>query len=47
MGAMELMAVHGAAAMLDAAKLSPGDRVRLAVRQDGDAISLVWIERVR
>ena len=47
MGAMEMMAVHGAPATLDAAQLSPGDRVRLAVRQDGDAVRLVWIERVR
>lgn len=47
MGAMEMMAVRGAPATLDAAQLSPGDRVRLAVRQDGDAVSLVWIERVR
>ena len=47
MGAMEMMAVHGAPPTLDAAQLSPGDRVRLAVRQDGDAVSLVWIERVR
>jgi copper binding protein CusF len=47
MGAMEMMAVRGPAATLDAARVSPGDRVRLAVRQDGDAVSLVWIERMR
>jgi Cu/Ag efflux protein CusF len=47
MGAMEMMAVRGSAATLDAARLSPGDRVRLAVRQDGDAVTLVWIERMR
>jgi len=47
MGAMEMMAVRGSPAALDAARLSPGDRVRLAVRQDGDAVSLVWIERLR
>jgi hypothetical protein len=46
MGAMEMMAVHGAAATLDAARLSPGDRVRLAVRQEGDTVTLIWIERV-
>ena len=46
MGAMELMAVRGSAAALDAARLSPGDRVRLAVRQQGDEITLVWIERM-
>jgi Cu/Ag efflux protein CusF len=47
MGAMEMMAVRGSAAALDAARLSSGDRVRLAVRQDGDAVTLVWIERMR
>jgi Cu/Ag efflux protein CusF len=47
MGAMEMMAVRGSSAVLDAAQLTPGDRVRLAVRQDGDEVSLVWIERVR
>ena len=47
MGAMELMAVHGSPAILDAARVVPGDRVRLAVRQDGDTVTLVWIERSR
>jgi hypothetical protein len=47
MGAMELMAVRGSPVTLDAAQLTPGDRVRLAVRQQGDTVSLVWIERVR
>ncbi|HXU89092.1 MAG TPA: hypothetical protein VFQ62_09590 [Methylomirabilota bacterium] len=47
MGAMEMMAVRGSPAVLDAARLTPGDRLRLAVRQDGDEVSLVWIERVR
>ena len=47
MGAMEMMAVRGAPATLDAARISPGDRVRLAVRATGDEISLVWIERER
>ena len=46
MGAMELMAVRGSASALDGARLSPGDRVRLAVRQQGDEITLVWIERM-
>lgn len=46
MGAMEMMAVHGPPAALDAAALAPGERVRLAVRQDGDALVLVWIERI-
>jgi hypothetical protein len=45
MGAMETMAVRGAPAALDAAGLRTGDRVRLAVRQDGDVLVLVWIER--
>jgi hypothetical protein len=47
MGAMEMMAVRGSPATLDAARVTPGDRVRLAVRPDGDAITLVWIERLR
>lgn len=47
MGAMEMMAVRGAAATLDAAQVAPGDRVRLAVRQQGDDVSLVWIEKTR
>jgi hypothetical protein len=47
MGAMEMMAVRGEPAALDAAQVSPGDRVRLAVRQDGDTVTLVWIERLR
>lgn len=46
MGAMEMMAVRGSAAALDAARVTPGDRVRLAVRPDGDAVTLVWIERL-
>jgi hypothetical protein len=45
MGSMEMMAVRGAPATLDAARLSPGDRVRLAVRPHGDEIQLVWVER--
>jgi len=45
MGAMEMMAVRGAPETLDAARLSPGDRVRLAVRARGDEIVLVWVER--
>jgi hypothetical protein len=46
MGAMELMAVRGDPSMLDHAALTPGQRVRLAVRQDGDALVLVWVERL-
>lgn len=47
MGAMEMMAVHGTPATLDGAGLQPGDRVRLAVRPEGDALRLLWIERLR
>ena len=45
MASMEMMAVRGASATLDAAGLSPGDRVRLAVRPHGDEIQLVWVAR--
>ena len=47
MGAMEMMAVRGPAPAFDAARVVPGDRVRMAVRQDGEAVTLVWIERIR
>lgn len=47
MGAMEMMAVRGTPAALDSANLSPGDRVRLAVRPQGDEIVLVWVEKQR
>lgn len=47
MGAMEMMAVRGSAVALDAARVVPGDRVRLAVRQQGDEVTLVWIEKTR
>jgi hypothetical protein len=47
MGAMEMMAVRGSAATLDAARVTPGDRVRLAVRQNGDEVTLIWIEKIR
>jgi hypothetical protein len=47
MGAMELMAVFAAPAELDAARLEPGERVRLAVRPRGDELHLVWIERLK
>lgn len=41
MGAMELMAVFGEPALIDAAGVSPGDRVRLAVRSvDGQLTAL-------
>ena len=47
MGAMELMAVRGAPEVLDAARLTRGERVRLAVHPRGDEIVLVWIEHER
>ncbi|HEV8472373.1 MAG TPA: copper-binding protein [Methylomirabilota bacterium] len=47
MQAMEMMAVRGAPATLDAAGLKPGERVRLAVRQSGDELTLLRIERER
>jgi Cu/Ag efflux protein CusF len=47
MGAMEMMAVRGSPAVLDAAGLTPGERVRLAVRQEGETLVLVWVERER
>ena len=47
MGAMELMAVSGDPTMIDAAGLAPGDRVRLAVRPEGDQFALIKVERLR
>ena len=47
MASMEMMAVRGAPEKLDAALLSRGDRVRLAVRPHGEEIQLVWIKRER
>ena len=45
MSAMETMAVVGEPRMLDAAALIPGDRIRMAVRQQGDEVVLVWVEK--
>ena len=45
MGSMEMMAVRAAPAMLDEAQLSRGDRVRLAVRPQGEDVHLIWIKR--
>jgi len=45
MSAMETMAIVGEPLMLDAAELVPGDRVRMAVRQQGDEVVLVWVEK--
>lgn len=47
MTAMELMAVVGEAALIDAAGVAPGDAVRLAVRRRGDDVVLIRIEKTR
>lgn len=46
MGPMELMAVFGEPARLDGVDPRAGDRLRLAVRQDGDRLILVRIEKL-
>jgi len=46
MAAMELMTVEGEPAIFDATPLVAGDRVRLAVRADGDRVRVVWIEKL-
>ncbi|MBI3636339.1 MAG: copper-binding protein [Candidatus Rokubacteria bacterium] len=45
MRAMEMMAVTADPALLDGAGITPGDRVRLAVRPRGDEIVLLRIEK--
>jgi len=45
MSAMEQMAISVTPAQVDPLALEPGERVRLAVRQDGDQLRLVRIER--
>jgi Cu/Ag efflux protein CusF len=45
MTAMELMAVFGKPAVLDASGVRPGDEVRLAVRQQDDRLVVLRIER--
>jgi hypothetical protein len=47
MAAMELMSVEGDPAIFDATPLVAGDRVRLAVRAEGDRIRVVWIEKLK
>jgi hypothetical protein len=42
---MEQMAVSVTPAQVDPLNLEPGDRVRLAVRQHGDQLRLLRIER--
>lgn len=46
MDAMELMAVFGDPAQIDAAALQPGDRVRLAVRSVGGQLTALRIAKV-
>ena len=43
---MELMAVFSDPALLDAARVVPGDRVRLAVRRKNDELTLLRIEKL-
>lgn len=45
MGAMELMAVFAEPLQLDAVVLTPGDQVRLSVRQLDDRLILLRIEK--
>lgn len=47
MGPMEMMAIVADPAIVDAANVKPGDAVRLAVKQRGDEIVLLRIERLR
>lgn len=47
MDRMDLMAVLGDAATIDAARVAPGDAVRLAVRRQGEDLLLIRIEKVR
>ena len=47
MTSMELMAVFSDPALLDAANVSPGDRVRLAVRRKNDELTLLRIEKLK
>lgn len=46
MGSMELMAVLADPALLDAAGVRPGDRVRLAVRRRNDDLTLLRVEKL-
>ena len=46
MNAMELMAVSASPALLDPVAPKPGDRVKLAVRQRGDQLVLIRIEKL-
>lgn len=44
---MELMAVFSDPALLDAANVTPGDRVRLAVRRKNDELTLLRLEKLK
>jgi Cu/Ag efflux protein CusF len=46
MAPMELMVVLADPALLDAAGVRPGDRVRLAVRRRNDDLTLVRVEKL-
>src|SRR5437899_5967562 len=46
MGAMELLAIAAEPALLDAVSPNPGDRVKLAVRQQDDQVVLLRIARL-
>ena len=47
MNAMDLMAISATPTLLDPVRPSPGDRVKLAVRQQGDKLVLIRIEKLR
>lgn len=46
MASMELMAVFSDPALLDAAGVKQGDRVRLAVRRQGEDVTLLRVEKL-
>jgi hypothetical protein len=46
MQAMELMAIFTEPELVDRANVTPGQRVRLAVRQQNDQLTLLRIERL-
>jgi len=46
MNAMDLMAISASPELLDPVDPRPGDRVKLAVRQQGDKLVLIRIEKL-
>jgi Cu/Ag efflux protein CusF len=46
MTSMELMAVFSDPVLLDRTGVSPGDRVRLAVRRKNDELTLLRVEKI-